>query len=84
VGLDLEIVIGRLSLAHRVDILFAAASARRGGLPLTEAICDIIMEPSPLTQDSRPEIFQPKIIRLYEALFKVGAFSSWLHSFAIR
>ncbi|KAF1917095.1 hypothetical protein BDU57DRAFT_449933 [Ampelomyces quisqualis] len=28
------------------------------------------MEPSPLTQDSRPEIFQPKIIRLYEALFK--------------
>lgn len=29
------------------------------------------MEPSPLTQDSRPEIFQPKIIRLYESLFKV-------------
>lgn len=28
------------------------------------------MEPSPLTQDSRPEIFQPKIIRLYERLFK--------------
>ncbi|KAH7399053.1 hypothetical protein DE146DRAFT_613816 [Phaeosphaeria sp. MPI-PUGE-AT-0046c] len=28
------------------------------------------MEPSPLTQDSRPEVFQPKIIRLYEALFK--------------
>jgi hypothetical protein len=31
------------------------------------------MEPSPLTQDSRPEIFQPKIIRLYETLFKVRA-----------
>ncbi|CAN9432582.1 unnamed protein product [Alternaria sp. RS040] len=29
------------------------------------------MEPSPLTQDSRPEIFQPKIISLYETLFKV-------------
>ncbi|CAO2650918.1 Nn.00g092150.m01.CDS01 [Neocucurbitaria sp. VM-36] len=28
------------------------------------------MEPSPLTQDSRPEIFQPKIIRLYEQLFR--------------
>ncbi|CAN9417213.1 unnamed protein product [Alternaria alternata] len=28
------------------------------------------MEPSPLTQDSRPEIFQPKIISLYETLFK--------------
>ncbi|KAH5402967.1 hypothetical protein HBI23_191060 [Parastagonospora nodorum] len=28
------------------------------------------MEPSPLTQDSRPEIFQPKIITLYETLFK--------------
>ncbi|KAI8934557.1 hypothetical protein NX059_008256 [Plenodomus lindquistii] len=27
------------------------------------------MEPSPLTQDSRPEVFQPKIIRLYESLF---------------
>jgi hypothetical protein len=31
------------------------------------------MEPSPLTQDSRPQIFQPKIIRLYETLFKVRA-----------
>jgi len=29
------------------------------------------MEPSPLTQDTRPEIFQPKIISLYETLFKV-------------
>jgi hypothetical protein len=29
------------------------------------------MEPSPLTRDSRPEVFQPKIIRLYETLFKV-------------
>ncbi|KAL5113444.1 hypothetical protein ACEQ8H_008688 [Pleosporales sp. CAS-2024a] len=28
------------------------------------------MEPSPLTQDSRPEVFQPKIVRLYETLFK--------------
>ncbi|KAH8708605.1 hypothetical protein GQ44DRAFT_776972 [Phaeosphaeriaceae sp. PMI808] len=27
------------------------------------------MEPSPLTQDSRPDIFQPKIIHLYETLF---------------
>jgi hypothetical protein len=36
------------------------------------------MEPSPLTQDSRPEIFQPKIIRLYETLFKVRACDSYL------
>ncbi|KAF3048092.1 hypothetical protein E8E12_010224 [Didymella heteroderae] len=28
------------------------------------------MEPSPLTQVSRPELFQPKIISLYETLFK--------------
>ncbi|KAH9875103.1 hypothetical protein J1614_004591 [Plenodomus biglobosus] len=28
------------------------------------------MEPSPLTQDLRPDVFQPKIIRLYESLFK--------------
>ncbi|ENI05489.1 hypothetical protein COCC4DRAFT_81118 [Bipolaris maydis ATCC 48331] len=28
------------------------------------------MEPSPLTQVSRPQIFQPKIIHLYETLFK--------------
>lgn len=27
------------------------------------------MEPSPLTQVSRPELFQPKIISLYETLF---------------
>jgi hypothetical protein len=29
------------------------------------------MEPSPLTQVSRPDVFQPKIIQLYETLFKV-------------
>ncbi|OKL60019.1 hypothetical protein UA08_04770 [Talaromyces atroroseus] len=29
------------------------------------------MEASPLTQQSRPEIFQPKIVGLYEALFQV-------------
>ncbi len=29
------------------------------------------MEPSPLTQVSRPELFQPKIISLYETLFTV-------------
>ncbi|KAF2277592.1 DUF1741-domain-containing protein [Westerdykella ornata] len=28
------------------------------------------MEPSPLTQDARPESFQPKITRLYETLFR--------------
>lgn len=31
------------------------------------------MEPSPLTQDSRPDIFQPKIIQLYKTLLKVRA-----------
>jgi hypothetical protein len=29
------------------------------------------MEASPLTQQSRPETFQPKIVQLYETLFKV-------------
>ena len=29
------------------------------------------MEPSPLTQQARPEVFQQKIVELYEALFKV-------------
>ncbi|KAI9849016.1 MAG: hypothetical protein M1837_005907 [Sclerophora amabilis] len=28
------------------------------------------MEPSPLTQQARPEAFQPKIVKLYQALFK--------------
>lgn len=28
------------------------------------------MEPSPLTQQARPEVFQQKIVELYEALFK--------------
>ncbi|KAJ5988040.1 hypothetical protein N7481_003250 [Penicillium waksmanii] len=28
------------------------------------------MEASPLTQQSRPEIFQPKVVQLYETLFK--------------
>ncbi|KFY52512.1 hypothetical protein V496_08388 [Pseudogymnoascus sp. VKM F-4515 (FW-2607)] len=28
------------------------------------------MEPSPLTQQSRPEVFQQKIVELYDALFK--------------
>ncbi|KAI0843257.1 DUF1741-domain-containing protein [Hypoxylon sp. FL0890] len=31
------------------------------------------MEASPLTQQARPEIFQPKIVQLYEALFKDDA-----------
>jgi len=31
------------------------------------------MEPSPLTQQARPEVFQPKIVELYEVLFKVGS-----------
>jgi hypothetical protein len=30
------------------------------------------MEPSPLTQQARPEIFQQKVVSLYEELFKVG------------
>jgi hypothetical protein len=30
------------------------------------------MEASPLTQQSRPETFQPKIVQLYETLFRVG------------
>jgi hypothetical protein len=29
------------------------------------------MEASPLTQQSRPETFKPKIVQLYETLFKV-------------
>lgn len=29
------------------------------------------MEASPLTQQARPEVFQQKIVYLYEALFKV-------------
>ncbi len=29
------------------------------------------MEQSPLTHQPRPEVFQPKIVKLYEALFKV-------------
>jgi hypothetical protein len=31
------------------------------------------MEISPLTQQARPEVFQQKIVELYESLFKVGA-----------
>lgn len=30
------------------------------------------MEPSPLTQQARPEVFQQKVVALYEELFKVG------------
>jgi len=30
------------------------------------------MEPSPLTQQARPEVFQQKVVSLYEDLFKVG------------
>ena len=32
------------------------------------------MEPSPLTQQVRPEVFQQKIVKLYDALFKVGSY----------
>jgi len=30
------------------------------------------MEASPLTQQVRPEVFQQKVVALYEELFKVG------------
>lgn len=30
------------------------------------------MEPSPLTQQSRPEVFKPKVVELYEKLFRVS------------
>lgn len=30
------------------------------------------MDPSPLTQQARPEVFQQKVVALYEELFKVG------------
>ncbi|KAK4224386.1 hypothetical protein QBC38DRAFT_485601 [Podospora fimiseda] len=40
-------------------ILYSAVAGVAGG-----------MEPSPLTHQPRPEVFQPKIVRLYEALFK--------------
>ena len=29
------------------------------------------MDPSPLTQQARPEVFKPKVVELYERLFKV-------------
>lgn len=29
------------------------------------------MEPSPLTQQARPDVFQHKVVSLYEELFKV-------------
>ena len=33
------------------------------------------MEQSPLTHQPRPEVFQHKIVRLYEALFNVSMLS---------
>jgi hypothetical protein len=36
------------------------------------------MEPSPLTQQARPEVFQQKVVALYEELFKVGNWSLFL------
>jgi hypothetical protein len=35
------------------------------------------MDPSPLTQQARPEVFQQKVVSLYEELFKVGMGSSF-------
>jgi len=34
------------------------------------------MEPSPLTQQVRPEVFQQKVVKLYDALFKVGSYQA--------
>lgn len=33
------------------------------------------MEASPLTRQPPPEVFKPKIVQLYESLFKVGSAS---------
>lgn len=35
------------------------------------------MEPSPLTRQPQPDVFQPKIVQLYESLFKVRFPSSF-------
>ena len=39
------------------------------------------MEQSPLTHQPRPEVFTPKVVRLYEELFKVRFLSQVARSF---
>jgi len=39
------------------------------------------MEPSPLTQQARPEVFQQKIVELYENLFKASEVSIYTPPF---
>jgi hypothetical protein len=63
----------RICLALRVAIVVGDATVVWRQLYRKGYTATHTMEPSPLTQDSRPEIFQPKIIRLYETLFKVRA-----------
>lgn len=63
-------------------------SRHRSSLPADHTCWLSIMEPSPLTQVSRPELFQPKIISLYETLFTVRTAylgrESWLTKSAGR
>ncbi len=39
--------------------------------PGTPDVAKAIMEQSPLTQQVRPEVFEPKVVGLYKKLFKV-------------
>lgn len=44
---------------------------RRGGFYVQLSVATTTMEASPLTQQSRPDTFKPKIVQLYEDLFQV-------------
>jgi hypothetical protein len=67
-------------MSYFVTLSFLRTGKIKGALSILHGIAEFVaMEPSPLTQDVRPDSFQPKIIRLYEALFRVGAeLSLWL------
>lgn len=56
----------------------------RGGFYVQLSVATTTMEASPLTQQSRPDTFKPKIVQLYEDLFQVRQnpiLSSQLNSF---
>lgn len=53
-----------------LTLLFWFSRSNAGDLTL-QIILSNIMDASPLTQQSRPESFKPKIVQLYENLFKV-------------
>lgn len=54
------------------DNRLSLVASVKPSLETQESAARATMEQSPLTQQMRPEVFEPKVVDLYRRLFRVG------------